>query len=207
MLYVEMDGRCGNQLFHYAVARYIQLTIGNKEKLCLNFNKIFEKKDENNGWIDYLKDFKTVPYSYYSKSGTILKNESNFIQKIAIGLKAIQIKSLTKKSRQEQADKAEVGQRTLNKLGVYWVREGVNQIYPYKNNKILVSGICESNFIYEIQEQLQKELIPVAPVSSLNKSLLEKIDNCNSVCISVRRGDFFNNKNLKILYIFAFLTI
>ena len=197
MLYVEMDGRCGNQLFHYAVARYIQLTIGNKEKLCLNFNKIFEKKDENNGWIDYLKDFKTVPYSYYSKSGTILKNESNFIQKIAIGLKAIQIKSLTKKSRQEQADKAEVGQRTLNKLGVYWVREGVNQIYPYKNNKILVSGICESNFIYEIQEQLQKELIPVAPVSSLNKSLLEKIDNCNSVCISVRRGDFFNNKNAK----------
>ena len=47
MLYVEMDGRCGNQLFHYAVARYIQLTIGNKEKLCLNFNKIFEKKDYN----------------------------------------------------------------------------------------------------------------------------------------------------------------
>ena len=46
MLYVEMDGRCGNQLFHYAVARYIQLAIGNKEKLCLNFNKIFEKKDE-----------------------------------------------------------------------------------------------------------------------------------------------------------------
>ena len=88
MLYVEMDGRCGNQLFHYAVARYIQLAIGNKEKLCLNFNKIFEKKDENNGWVDYLKDFKTVPYSYYSKSGTILKNESNFIQKIAIGLKA-----------------------------------------------------------------------------------------------------------------------
>lgn len=94
----------------------------------------------------------------------------------------------------------------------------------------MVSGICESNFIYEIQEQLQKELIPVTPVSSLNKSLLEKIDNCNSVCISVRRGDFFNNKNakkygvcspeyyirakkyfdkkdLKILYIFAFLTI
>ena len=101
MLYVEMDGRCGNQLFHYAVARYIQLSIGDNQKICFNFNKIFNKNDVNHGWVDYLRDFNTIPYTYYSKSGTILKNESNLIQKIAIGIKALQLKVLSNKSRQE----------------------------------------------------------------------------------------------------------
>ena len=197
MLYVEMDGRCGNQLFHYAVARYIQLSIGDNQKICFNFNKIFNKNDVNHGWVDYLRDFNTIPYTYYSKSGTILKNESNLIQKIAIGIKALQLKVLSNKSRQEQADKAEVGQKFLNKLGVYWVREGVNKIFPYSNSKILVSGICESNFIYEIQEILQNEIVPKSPISPNHKALMKKIENSNSVCISVRRGDFFTDSNVK----------
>src|SRR5699024_7911698 len=137
MLYVEMDGRCGNQLFHYAVARYIQLKIKNDEKLCINFNKIFEQKDEEHGWVDYLKDFQTVPYTYYTHSGTILKNESNLAQKIVIGLKAMQIKLFSNQSRQKQADKASVGSKILNKFVVYWIREGVNKIYPYIIKKIL----------------------------------------------------------------------
>lgn len=195
MIYVEMDGRCGNQLFHYAVARYIQLTIGTDQELCLNFNKIFNKNDLENGWVDYLKDFNTVPYRYYSNPGTILQNESNLIQKIAIGLKSLQIKAFSNRTRQFQADKASVGQKVLNKLGVYWVREGVNKIWPYDRSKILLSGICESDFIYEIQDILQREIVPKKPVSVSCKSLLGKIDNSNSVCISVRRGDFFTSEN------------
>lgn len=197
MIYVEMDGRCGNQLFHYAVARYIQLALGNNEKLCLNFNKIWNKRKPEDGWIDYLKDFNTVPYKYYSKKGTILKNESNFIQKIAIALKAVQIKKYINKSRQTQANKAQMGQNLLNFLGVYWVREGVKSIKPFKRRKILVSGICESNFIYKIQDVLQKEIIPRKPVSLTNQNLINQINNSNSVCISVRRGDFFTDKNQK----------
>src|SRR5699024_5429983 len=136
-------------------------------------------------------------YTYYTHSGTILKNESNLAQKIVIGLKAMQIKLFSNQSRQKQADKASVGQKILNKFGVYWIREGVNKIYPYNNKKILVSGICESNFIYEIQETLQKELVPKATINSSNEILLNKINNSNSVCISVRRGDFFTSQNAK----------
>lgn len=197
MIYVEMDGRCGNQLFHYAVARYIQLSVGGNQELCLNFNKIWNKNMPEDGWIDYLKDFNTVPYKYYSKKGTILKNESNFIQKLAIGLKALQIKQYSGKSRQVQANKAQMGQKMLNRLGIYWVREGVEKITSFKNENILVSGICESNFIYKIQDVLQKEIIPKKAVNKRNQSLIKQIDNSNSVCISVRRGDFFTNKNKK----------
>lgn len=194
-MYVEMDGRCGNQLFHYAVARYIQLATNDDLQLYLNFNKIFDKKMPEEGWVDYLKDFKTIPYKYYSHSGTILKNESNFVQKCAIALKAAQIKFYDNKSRQIQADKAQIGQKLLNKLGIYWVREGVIKIWPYKNNKILLSGICESSFIYEIQDVLQKEIVPKKTVMDINLDLISQINHSNSVCISVRRGDFFTDKN------------
>lgn len=196
MIYVEVDGRCGNQLFHYAVARYVQLATGDKD-LCLNFNKIFNKNDVQNGWVDYLKDFKTVPYHYYNRRGTVLKNESNILQKIGITVKAAQIKINATKSRQEQANKAKVGQRLLNWLGVYWIREGVNHIWPYKRKKSIVSGICESNFIYEIQDILKQEIVPKKSIDTKNESLIEKIEKTNSVCISVRRGDFFTDKNQK----------
>lgn len=196
MIYVEMDGRCGNQLFHYAVARYVQLATGDKQ-LCINFNKIFDKNLPEEGWVDYLKDFNTVQYSYYTKSGTVLKNESNFMQKLVIALKAVQIKLTSHKSRQERAKRAQSGQKLLNSVGVYWVREGVKKIWPSKNKKSIISGVCESNFIYEIQKTLQDEIVPKYPVDDKNKDLINLIDNSNSVCISVRRGDFFTDTNQK----------
>lgn len=196
MIYVEMDGRCGNQLFHYAVARYVQLATGDKQ-LCINFNKIFDKKMPEDGWVDYLKDFNTVQYKYYTKSGSVLKNESNFIQKLVIALKAVQIKFTSHRSRQERAELAQSGQKLLNSVGVYWVREGVKKIWPSKKKKSIISGVCESNFIYEIQKTLQDEIVPKYPVDDKNKDLINLIDNSNSVCISVRRGDFFTDTNQK----------
>lgn len=194
MIYVEMDGRCGNQLFHYAVARYLQKLVGDEE-LCINFNKIWDKNDVANGWVDYLKDFNTVPYQYYKRPGTILKNESNIIQKFLIAMKSMQLMIDRNKSRQEQADRAGYAQKLLNFFGIYWVREGVKKIWPYKRHNILVSGVCESSFIYDIQDILQEEITPRKSILPENVDLIKKIDCSNAVCISVRRGDFFTNKN------------
>ena len=195
MIYVEMSGRCGNQLFHYAVARYVQLKNGDRD-LVLNYNSIFNKHRENEGWYDVLTEYKTVPYTYYNKRGTVLKNESNFYQKILIGLKAIHIKFYSNKGRQIRADRASVGQKLLNSAGVYWVREGVNKITVrggIKNS--IITGVCETPFIYEIQEELQNELEPKIDVLWENIELYNDICNSESICVSVRRGDFFNEKN------------
>lgn len=195
MIYVEMAGRCGNQLFHYSIARYVQLVTG--DKLCLNFNHIFDKKAPEKGYIDYLKDFNVADYQYYNRPGNILKNESSFTQKILIGLKGIQLYCEKNKSRQYKANKAQFGEKILNFSGVYWVREGVTDITPFKRKKSLVSGVCETSLIYKIQDTLQKEIVPKKPVSPKNLELIKQIDNSNSVCVSVRRGDFFSKQNKK----------
>lgn len=159
MVYVEMAGRCGNQLFHYAVARYIQIKIGD-DKLCINFEKVFEQHKESEGWYDVLAEYKTAPYEYYSKKGSVLKNETNIVAKIVVAIKALQIKSNARKSRQIQADRASWGQKILNFFGVYWIREGVNRVWIYNRKKSIVSGICETSMIYEIADLLKEELQP-----------------------------------------------
>lgn len=197
MIYVEMGGRCGNQLFHYAVARYVQLKNGDKD-LILNFNQVLNKHQENEGWYDMVAEYKTVPYQYYDKQGTVLKNESNLFQKMLIGLKVLHIKFYSKKSRQIKADKAPVGQSLLNRAGIYWIREGVNKIYCVGGDKTsIVTGPCETSLIYEIQDILQDELVPKNDILPKNLELYKEISSTESVCVSVRRGDFFNAKNQK----------
>ena len=83
MIYVEMGGRCGNQLFHYAVARYVQLKNGDAN-LVLNYAPVFDKHKEAEGWYDVLAEYNTVPYTYHNKEGTVLKNETNFLQKLLV---------------------------------------------------------------------------------------------------------------------------
>lgn len=198
MIYIEQGGRHGNQFFHYAVARYIQIKIGGEEnKLVMNYNNVFKKNRRDEGWKDCLEDFQTVEYSYYDGNGTVLKEMTNVLQKIFIGFKALHIKLNKSKSRQIQANKAKIGQKLLNFLGVYWIREGVNKVWTYPRKKIIVTGPCEVSFIYEIQKELQNEIVPKKDVLPENKKLLEEICETESVCVSVRRGDFFSDTNVK----------
>lgn len=196
-VYVEMGGRCGNQLFHYACARYIQLKT-NDSDLILNYNNIFAQDKKEQGWYDVLCDFNTVGYEYYGKPGTVLKNETNIPQKAVVALKAFDIWLNKGKSREQRAEKAQRFQKLLNFFHVYWIREGVTALYPRGGGKSIVTGVCESYEIFdEISDLLKEELRPIYEVEERNKKIFNEISEKNSVCISVRRGDFFNAENEK----------
>lgn len=195
MIYVEMAGRCGNQMFHYACARAIQIAL-NDQTLILNFDNVFKKNDPQ--WRDYLLDFNTVPYKYYEKKGSVLINETNILQKLLCGLKGMQIKAFATQSRQCRANRAQFMQSILNFTGVYWIREGVNYVKPYSRKKTIVSGICESPIVFSnIRDELINEFTPKKSVLKENQNLLNFIDKENSICVSVRRGDFFEKQNSK----------
>ena len=197
MIYVEMAGRCGNQLFHYACARAIQEKT--KEELVFNFNKVFVNNPAD-GHYNCLSDYNVVPYEIYPKSGTILKRESSPVQKILIAAKALYIKIHKNKSRQEQADNAEFMNKILNKHGIYWIREGVCNITVKTGREgcSIVSGVCEAPDIFnEIKGLLQEELTPKIEPKKDVASILKQMKQTNSVCLNVRRGDFLNESNVR----------
>ena len=61
---------------------------------------------------------------------------------------------------------------------------------------MIVTGVCESaKALNEISDILKKELTPREPVCDRMKEMYEEICSSNSVCVSVRRGDFFTQEN------------
>ena len=199
MVYVDMGdfGRCGNQMFRYAVARYVQIKSGDKD-LVLDYNRIntFHSKEE--GYVDSLADYKTVPYRAYDKIGNAFKNDANPVQRILGHLKCEYTKNNKNKSRQGYADNAGNGQKICNYAGVFFIDEGIRKLYVRKRcGNSFVIGICETPAICEIKDILQKELEPKKDILPQNMDLYNDIVNSEAVCMHVRRGDFWNWKNKK----------
>lgn len=66
--------------------------------------------------------------------------------------------------------------------------------FKYHNNKhIFFSGNLESDKYFDnIRDELLEEFSPKHDMIPENKELYDTIFNTNSVCISIRRGDFLN---------------
>ena len=77
MIYLEIAGRAGNQLFRYAFARKIQILTG--KKLFIDFHRVYEEKGEF--WENSLKRFKVAEYEEV-KDKRILRKNMSVTQKI-----------------------------------------------------------------------------------------------------------------------------
>jgi hypothetical protein len=67
-------------------------------------------------------------------------------------------------------------------------------ILQMKGNIVLHGYWQTENYFKDIRDTLIKEFTVKNEPNDLNKSMLEKIKNSNSVCIHVRRGDYVANK-------------
>lgn len=67
-------------------------------------------------------------------------------------------------------------------------------IPPSKQKNSFALGLCENPICFDdIKEVLQKEFTPKHALLDCNKSLYEKIILSNSVCVTIRRGDYISN--------------
>jgi len=90
--------------------------------------------------------------------------------------------------------------KRLNREGIYWFRRGGWQIEKSNRKDKFLSG-CFENPIYfdEIRNTLMAEFQPKNELLSKNVDFFEKINSTQSVCLSVRRGDFESNADYKKL--------
>lgn len=211
---MECVGRLGNQLFFYAIARKIQI---NQERLhnqsheiAFNFKGIFDRKDTGDGWEDSLKYFNTVSYSTENDTwmNIVYDNASSLKQKVYI-VEYIAANSIFFDKLKNPifflANK--FYSATAKIFGIYF--------YPHEFNKrkhrvripcslkanknLFIFGQYENSaFFDDIKPELIKEIVPKFPKIDSNSDLYYAIENNNSICISVRRGDFLNNSAMNI---------
>ncbi len=181
---IEMGGRCGNQLFQYAFARALQQSFYPDYVIKSAFKNVYKSGKKEEGWENSLKYF-NVAYSEETSRCRLTLS-----QRISCGVFYC-LKRITSKDLEVKA------QSYLNKRGIYSTRKScyVPAVQSKKAN-IYCRGRFEAHEYFDgIRDMLLEEFTPVAPVLEHNKQLLSDILSSESVCVTIRRGDFLNKGN------------
>lgn len=178
MIYLAIAGRMGNQLFQYAFARNLQIRTG--EPLVIDFLH-YSGED---GYEDALRYFNVVDYEK-ATGGEIPK-----LIKISLKIiKKIKPSNLWLKYWFELLTNP-----ILSRCGLIYL-ETDYKVLPYTFNKnrkfTYVKGWFESaDYFSGIDDIIRKEITPRNEMTSEDMELIQYLQNNESVCITVRRGNF-----------------
>lgn len=187
MIYLIMCGRLGNQLFQYAFARNVQLATG--QELAIDFTAV--NQVESDEWRNYLDQYNVHNYKIVHKNDYF--PPQRFLYKLLCIIRP-------KKSEEKQYRFDEFFAKHLAKLGVIFYESDFKYHYfeSIKTKNIVIRGWFESErYFTEISEQLKKELTLKRPLSSENQKLRDKLRNTESICVTVRRGNFTEDQYKK----------
>lgn len=195
MIYVEMNGRCGNQLFDYSFAR--RLSIAMKDEMILNFQHVIKHADTDPSWKNELESFSVHPFLIENSVKPLVYLHGNPLQIVAYILFLL-VSKIPYKSRNELFKRQEKFQPFLNRLGIFFLEHGYSEPKMPKTKNVFINGTYEdSRWFDDIRSILVKEIIPVS-INHRNDELINKMRKTNSVCVSIRRGDFLRPENSKL---------
>lgn len=194
MIFAIPYGGLGNQLFSYAFARSIQEETGEKIYMSKKFFDWFYRK------TPYAPFFFADYYFLPPSNSTILKNNFSLVLFFCFyGFVHFLFKYILQEKPENLSPKKFI-QKT--KWGIYYS----------KNEDCLISGIHDlslqmpvkyveglyqwSDLLLPIRKQLQKDFTLKQSFQGNDKKILEQIKKTQSVCLHIRRGDYFNPKVL-----------
>lgn len=190
-----MKGRLGNQMFQYAFMRSVQQNHFPSAEIHLDFSKV-ESEAHRKHWLetDSLSDLSA---SYCRVEGIHL----TFKQKmLCLQLSTILFyyKYIVKKNYEQHREHIEFKFKdVLTQNNIIWHTYGYDNfdyslIDPTKD--IVFFGYYESEiYFYNMRKILKEDFKSQYEPNPINALLDEKIEQTNSVCVSVRRGDFVGN--------------
>lgn len=186
MIYLRIEGRLGNQMFQYSIARRLQIESGSE--LYIDFGDTETKGGD--GFDDSLKQFMIAPY-----------NIGNLDLIDATKLKLLKIIWRTKPKHGFLQYFYEVLTKPIfAHFGIYHIKSTYKtlSIKPLKNIDTYIEGYFESaDYFKEIDILLRTEFQPRYPLSQEESNLQDILSHTTSICVSVRRGDFMSLKYKK----------
>ena len=192
MIYLKMrGGRLGNQMFQYAFARMLK-EHNPEQNIVFDFSSVFHNhKKDNDGYENALKHLNAIKEIENDK----ISPKFSMLQKIILHFYYKRMPILDKMSERNAYQLKWC--KVLNKFGLYFLDLGYFNFKKDLGHKdIVICGCFESEMYFKnISNIIRQEFTPRLPLLEKNKELMHHIQFSNSVCISIRRGDFVSEAN------------
>lgn len=204
MINLKISGRAGNQFFQYAIVKLYMNENKIEEKLYVSFEHLEKHKTDNKTFVNVLTDFNIEEFEIIKKvkmtpKQRILDYMYKIIYKLLIINAKIKKRTLQKK---DYIFLKNILQKKLNNNGLYYYIPGMTEFYESKNKNIIFYGSFEDNeFFIKNKEEILKMYEPRRGKIEKNQKLYNIIENSESVCVTIRRGDFLNPKFVNNYYI------
>lgn len=191
MVEITINGRLGNQLFMYAMARTAQLE-SNNDLIYIN-TSIIESEGCNNSLSNYaIPDF----VKFYSKPLRTLKNglHTSFFTNYIL----MNYRKKTMTMNEKQALEYEIkNDKNFRKYGFFPCHNLYRKLDFSGSSNILLHGYYQSEkFFSKYKDIIINELLPKEPVLEHNKEKLNDIINSESVCVSLRLGEDYTKNEM-----------
>ncbi len=198
MIGCYFTGRLGNQFFRYAYVRALWESRGRKDELVFNFRRVLAGK--GTGFEDSLQYFRVLPYRTDNRS-LVLRYGSG-------GQKRVYGSFRTKEKfcellRLRTDILSDYRQRLLEK-GIVVLGTADGNIMPTvaEAEHVFVNGYFENRAYFDhIRPILLDELQPRHAPLAANAALYEAIAHSESVCVTIRRGDYLSTQYKKGFYV------
>lgn len=192
MIYVAIEGRMGNQMFSYAFARYLQIKRHRNDLIIFDLSDFERQKKQgkvlDESWCDHMTEFVCGDW--------VVEGEKklSIVQRVILSLfyRGGVIRNAQWGRALRDYEKKFAG--SMSWAGIYKYTFGH---FPYrkvsKKKDLYLCGFFESpKYFAEIDDVLRKDFALKTPLSGAKQRLYDTLLNVGSVCVNVRRGDFFN---------------
>ncbi|MFT8556151.1 alpha-1,2-fucosyltransferase [Liquorilactobacillus hordei] len=186
MLKTRLKGRLGNQLFIYGFAR---LLVKKYDEDVLIYDR---KNEQDSTWYSHLDNYKINHRIHFTSS-----RKSAFKMKLVQKIFFIKDKLMAKRfksSKERNMYQIKMLPKNISK-GLWLLEDGYAQLPKEIGEGTFFEGYFQSPlFLDEVKDNLLEELRPQSLLSEQEKIFLKQIEKCNSVCVTIRLGDYINNE-------------
>lgn len=195
MIYLVIQGGCGNQFFQYAFARYLQSKTG--QEIGIDWRNVIGQSTLWNNGENTLQFFNTVRMQ---DASTERKPVNWILFKIVCTL--FRLLRLEKNEKRRYKFRLFCAKH-LARFGVYYFGAG---FYPFsiaKSKNIIINGYFEFPKYFEnIDEDICRELTVDEKYPVINKEMYDKINQTESVCITINRRNI-NDSRVSTIYSYS----
>lgn len=190
MIFLDIVGRCGNQMFQYAFAKKISL-INDSDCIVIDFFYVYEeaKRRKDNTFRNDLNDFKArESFMEINQGGNKIykygSKEQIFVFKVYT-----KIKRLLEKTTKNKRLAIILLYPIMSYYGIYWYYAPRNIKKCKQKNKFIWGYFENPEYFSDIREVLINDFTPIYPALDNSSEMYKKIFEKESVCISIRKWE------------------